>query len=59
VEDLVHPERALLIGMSRDANVLVTIFIEKSEEEARAKKSGLTLHAALRKAILDWIERAA
>jgi len=27
--------------------------------EARAKKNGLTLHAALRKAILDWIERAA
>jgi hypothetical protein len=27
--------------------------------EARAKKKGLTLHAALRKAILDWIERAA
>jgi hypothetical protein len=27
--------------------------------EARAKKKGLSLHAALRKAILDWIERAA
>jgi hypothetical protein len=27
--------------------------------EARAKENGLTLHAALRKAILDWIERAA
>jgi hypothetical protein len=27
--------------------------------EVRAKKEGLTLHAALRKAILDWIERAA
>jgi len=27
--------------------------------EARAKKEGITLHAALRRAILDWIERAA
>jgi hypothetical protein len=27
--------------------------------EARAKKRGLTLHAALREAILSWIERAA
>jgi ribbon-helix-helix CopG family protein len=27
--------------------------------EARAKKRGLTLHAALREAILAWIERAA
>ena len=27
--------------------------------EARAKKQGLTLHAALRDAILAWIERAA
>src|ERR1700734_1711410 len=27
--------------------------------EARAKKKGLSLHAALRMAILDWIERAA
>jgi len=35
VEDLVHPERAILIGMSSEANVLVTIFIEKSEEEVR------------------------
>jgi len=35
VEDLVHPERAILIGMSREANVLVTVFIEKSEEAVR------------------------
>jgi hypothetical protein len=27
--------------------------------EARAKKRGLTLHAALREAILTWIEKAA
>ncbi|MDP9151161.1 MAG: hypothetical protein M3O36_14630 [Myxococcota bacterium] len=27
--------------------------------ETRAKKEGLTLHAALREAILAWIERAA
>jgi len=27
--------------------------------EARAKKRGLTLHAALREAILEWIKRAA
>jgi hypothetical protein len=27
--------------------------------EARARKRGLTLHAALREAILAWIERAA
>ena len=27
--------------------------------EARAKKKGITLHAALRQAILEWIERAA
>jgi len=27
--------------------------------EARAKEKGLTLHAALRQAILSWIERAA
>ncbi len=27
--------------------------------EARAKRRGLTLHAALREAILAWIERAA
>ncbi len=35
VDDLVHPERAILIGMSAKANVLVTVFIEKSEEEVR------------------------
>jgi hypothetical protein len=27
--------------------------------EQRAKKKGLTLHAALREAILDWLNRAA
>jgi hypothetical protein len=27
--------------------------------EGRAKKKGLTLHAALRKAILDWLNEAA
>ena len=35
VDDLVHPERATLIGMSWKARILVTVFIEKSEEEIR------------------------
>jgi uncharacterized DUF497 family protein len=35
VDDLVHPERALLIGMSKEANILVTVFIEKSEDLVR------------------------
>jgi uncharacterized protein len=35
VDDLVHPERAVLIGMSWKARILLTVFIEKSEEEIR------------------------
>jgi uncharacterized protein len=35
VDDLVQHERALLIGMSKEANILVTVFIEKSEDVVR------------------------
>jgi uncharacterized protein len=35
VDDLVHPERGILIGMSWKARVLVTVFIEKTEDEVR------------------------
>jgi hypothetical protein len=31
----VHPERAILIGMSREARILVTVFIERTEDEVR------------------------
>jgi len=34
-DDLVHPERAILIGMSWEARMLVTVFIEKTEDEVR------------------------
>lgn len=33
--DLVHPERAILIGMSRRTRILVTVFIEKADDEVR------------------------
>jgi uncharacterized DUF497 family protein len=34
-DDLVHPERAILIGMSWKARILLTAFIEKGEDEIR------------------------
>jgi len=34
-DDLVHGERAILIGMSWEARVLVTVFIEETEDEVR------------------------
>jgi uncharacterized DUF497 family protein len=34
-DDLVHPERAILIGMSRDARMLVTVFIDRTEDQIR------------------------
>jgi uncharacterized DUF497 family protein len=34
-DDLVHPERAILIGMSWKARILVTAFVEKTEDEIR------------------------
>jgi uncharacterized DUF497 family protein len=34
-DDLVHPERAILIGMSWNERLLVTVFIEKTEDEVR------------------------
>ena len=34
-DDLAHPERAILIGMSWKSRILLTVFIEKSEEEIR------------------------
>jgi uncharacterized DUF497 family protein len=35
VDDPVHPERAILVGMSWQARTLVTVFIEMSEDETR------------------------
>ena len=35
VDDDVHPERAILIGMSRSASILFTVFIEKDESVTR------------------------
>jgi uncharacterized DUF497 family protein len=35
VDDSEDPERAILIGMSWKARTLVTVFIEKSEDETR------------------------
>ena len=35
VEDLVHPERAILIGMSRRAHVLVVVYVERADDEVR------------------------
>ena len=34
-DDFAHPERAVLIGMSWEARMLVTVFIERSEDEVR------------------------
>jgi uncharacterized DUF497 family protein len=34
-DDVLHPERAILIGMSWKTRVLVTVFIEKSDDEIR------------------------
>jgi uncharacterized DUF497 family protein len=33
VEDDVHPERAILIGMSWKERILFTVFLEKSDDE--------------------------
>jgi uncharacterized DUF497 family protein len=35
VDDRVHPERAVLIGMSWSARILVTVFVERTEDEVR------------------------
>ena len=35
VDDPVHPERAILIGVSWEARILVTVFVERSEDEVR------------------------
>ena len=35
VDDLVHAERAILIGMSSRTRVLLTVFIEQSGESTR------------------------
>ncbi len=35
VDDLVHHERTILIGMSWETRILVTVFIEKTEDEVR------------------------
>lgn len=35
VDDLVHSERAILIGVSWKARVLLTVFIEVREDEVR------------------------
>lgn len=35
VDDMLHPERALIIGESALRRVLVTVFIEGGEEETR------------------------
>jgi uncharacterized DUF497 family protein len=35
VDDLVHRERALLIGTSSKERILLTVFIERSEDETR------------------------
>ena len=34
-DDLTHPERAILIGVSWATRVLVTVFIERTDEEVR------------------------
>jgi len=34
-DDLVRAERAILIGLSWEARMLVTVFIEKTEDEVR------------------------
>ncbi len=34
-DDTVHPERAILVGMSWKTRALVTVFIEKSNDEIR------------------------
>jgi hypothetical protein len=35
VDDVLHPERAILIGTSWNQRILVTIFLEKSDAETR------------------------
>ncbi len=34
-DDLVHPDRAILIGISWNERILVTVFIERTEDEVR------------------------
>lgn len=34
-DDVAHPGRAILIGMSWEARMLVTVFIERTEDEVR------------------------
>ncbi|MBX3210277.1 MAG: BrnT family toxin [Labilithrix sp.] len=49
VDDGVHPERAVLIGISWKARVLLTVFIEVSEEEIRLVSARLATRTERRR----------
>jgi uncharacterized DUF497 family protein len=49
VDDLAHPERAILIGMSWKARILLTVFIEKSEDETRLISARLATRSEQRR----------
>lgn len=53
-----RPKKLLEVGETEPRSVRFPSAIWK-RLEGRAKKQGLTLHAALRKAILDWLNDAA
>jgi uncharacterized protein len=49
VDDDVHPERAVLIGMSFTERVVVTIFIEKHDDEIRLISARMATRAERRR----------
>ena len=53
-----RPKKLLEIGETVPRSVRFPLAIWK-RLEGRARKQGMTLHAALRKAILDWLNDAA
>ena len=53
-----RPKKVLEVGGTRPRSIRFPDTIWK-QIEARAKAKGLTVHAALREAILVWLQRAA
>ncbi|MBK6694529.1 MAG: BrnT family toxin [Myxococcales bacterium] len=49
VDDDAHPERALLIGMSFTERVLVTVFIERHDDEIRLISARMATRAERRR----------
>jgi uncharacterized protein len=49
VDDDLHPERAILIGMSRTARVVLTVFVDKRKDVIRIISARLASRAERRR----------